>query len=651
MNTPIADAGELVRAAWAAFARDEPQAAESLAREALGVDAADGDALSALGYFLHVARRFAEAAEIFRSLVDLQPQEPAHRMNLGTALRCAGRFDDALKAYAGAAALGAGSADFYYNVGLTHIDRRDFESGRAVLADAVALAPDDAEIRYHYAHCCYERLRTAEALAALEHWDNLSGLTPDLTADIGLLLMKLGDAERAEAAIRRALLDSAGGTGMGSTTGNAAAAMAAAAAGAGDSSAHSLLTLVQLLERTNRLEEAGARLEQLSVHPAAHRLDAEITLITAQLAQRSGNHEAACSGFRKLLQECREFELRHLLEFPLAKSLDALGRYDEAFATLRDAHRSQAALLKLTAPILSARGAPSMVITRFGCDPVDVAGWSDPDAPALEDSPVFIVAFPRSGTTLLELTLDAHPGLVSMDEQPFVQNALDDLIAEGAAYPEHMAGMTEAQLAAIRSRYWERVRTKVALSPGRRLVDKNPLNILRLPVIRRLFPQAPIILAVRHPYDVLLSCFMQHFRTPDFALLCADLDTLALGYRRTFDFWYQQAALLAPRVLELRYESFTADFAVEVRRVLEFLQLPWDEAVLRPQDNARDKRFISTPSYSQVIEPVHRRAVDRWRAYEAHLAPLQAALAPYLERWGYAGLGTGAAVLGSSNIK
>jgi tetratricopeptide (TPR) repeat protein len=627
MSTPSADAGELVRAAWAAYARDEPRAAESLARDALAVDAAHGDALGALGYFLHAGRRFTEAAEIFRSLADLQPDEPAHRMNLGTALRCAGRFDEALKAYAGAAALGGRSADFFYNVGLTHIDRRDYESGRAVLADAVALAPDDAEIRYHFALCCYERLRTAEALAALDHWDHLAGLTPDLTADIGLLLMKLGEAERAEGAIRRA------------------------AGEAGDSSAHPLLTLVQLLERTNRLEEAGVCLAQLSAHPAAHRLDAEITLITAQLAQRSGNHEAACAGFRKLLQDCREFELRHLLEFPLAKSLDALQRYDEAFATLRDAHRSQAALLKMTAPILTARGAPSMIITRFGCDPEDVAGWSDPEAPALEQSPVFIVAFPRSGTTLLELTLDAHPGLVSMDEQPFVQAALDDLIAEGAAYPERMAALSPVQLAAIRSRYWERARTKAALGPGRRLVDKNPLNILRLPVIRRLFPHAPIILAVRHPCDVLLSCFMQHFRTPDFALLCADLQTLALGYRRTFDFWYGQAELLAPRVLELRYESFTADFAAEVRRVLEFLELRWDNAVLRPQENAREKRFISTPSYSQVVEPVHRKAVDRWRAYEAHLAPMQPALAPYLERWGYSGLGSGDAGRGSSNIK
>ena len=623
MSAPFTNADELLRAAWQAFELDQCDAAERWARDALATDAANVDALNALGYFLHADRRFSEAADIFRTLVELQRGEPAHRMNLGTALRCAGQLDEALTAYAAAAVLGDRSADFYYNVGLTHIDRRDYESGRAVLADAMALTPDDAEIRYYYAVCCYERLQTADALGALEHWDNLSGLTPNLIADIGLLLMKLGDAKRAEAAIRRAV-------------------EAPGAAPAAD--AHPLLTLVQLLERTNRLDEAGVRLQQLSSHSGAPKLGSELTLITAQLAQRSGDHEGACRAFRKLLAECLEFELRHLLEFPLAKSLDALGRYDEAFATLSDAHRSQAALLKMTAPILSARGAPSMMITRFGCDQEDVDGWADPHAPPLEKSPVFIVAFPRSGTTLLELTLDAHPELVSMDEQPFIQAALDDLISAGAAYPERMAALSLAQLDSIRSRYWDRVQSKADLGSGRRLVDKNPLNILRLPVIRRLFPRAPIILAVRHPYDVLLSCFMQHFRTPDFALLCADLGTLALGYRRTFDFWYKQVAVLRPFALELRYEIFTADLEGQMHNVLGFLQLPWDDAVLRPQENARDKRFISTPSYSQVIEPVHRRAVNRWRAYETYLAHLDSDLSPYLKRWDYAGFG-------SSNIK
>jgi Flp pilus assembly protein TadD len=615
MNTAETSPAALVGSAWAALARHEPQVAIALCRRALAVDPAHVEALGALGFLLHSARQFDESAEVFSKLTELQPAEPAYWMNLGTARRCSGRFDDALAAYAGAADRGANSADFYYNVGLTHIDRNDFEAGRVVLTQAVELAPDDAEIRYRYALCCYERLRTDEALAALEHWDNLSGLNPEIIANIGLLLMKLGAAEKAEPAIRQAVA-------------------------AADSDPQPLLTLLQLLERTNRLDEAARLLPQLIANPQAHTLGPELPLIRAQLAQRASDHEAARALYAELLRECKEKHLEHLLQFPLAKSLDALGRYDEAFDTLLAAHRSQIELLRLTAPLLIARGAPNMVITRFGCDPEDVAAWTDPTAPALEESPVFIVAFPRSGTTLLELTLDSHPLLASMDEQPFVQNALDDMVAEGVSYPERMAGLTPAQLDSMRAKYWERVRRKVTLEPGQRLVDKNPLNILRLPVIRRLFPNAPVILAVRHPCDVMLSCFMQHFRTPDFAFLCSDLQSLSLGYRRTFDFWYQQKELLQPKSLELRYETFAQNFADETRAILEFLALPWNDAVLRPQDTARDKRFISTPSYSQVIEPVSNKSVGRWHSYERGLSPVLPIIEPYLRRWGYEGLGS-----------
>jgi Flp pilus assembly protein TadD len=615
MGIPSASPAELVQSAWAAFARNEPSSAEALGREALALDPSHAEALEALGFFLHSSRQYAESEEVFGKLIALRPAEPAYWMNLGTARRCSGRLDEALSAYAQAATLGADSADFLFNVGLTHIDRKDYESGRAVLANAVALAPDDAEIRYQYALCCYERIRTEEALSALDHWDNLSGLTPEVIANIGLLLMKLGVPERAEPAIRRAVADAG-------------------------PDPQPLLTLIQLLERTNRLDEAMQLLPQLMANPRAHTLGTELTLMRAQLAQRTSDHAIASTLYTELLNDCKEPQLTHLLQFPLAKSLDALQRYDEAFGTLLAAHRSQIELLRLTAPLLIARGAPTMTITRFGCDPDDVATWDDSTAPALEESPVFIVAFPRSGTTLLELTLDSHPLLGSMDEQPFVQNALDDMLGEGISYPERMGGLTAAQLDAVRSKYWERVRRKVTLEAGQRLVDKNPLNILRLPAIRRLFPNSPVILAVRHPCDVMLSCFMQHFRTPDFALLCSDLKALAIGFRRTFDFWYQQKELLQPKSMELRYETFTDDFEAQVRGVLEFLALPWNDAVLRPQETARNKGFISTPSYSQVIEPVHSKAVGRWRSYERHFSPVLPIIEPYLERWDYDGLGS-----------
>jgi hypothetical protein len=449
-----------------------------------------------------------------------------------------------------------------------------------------------------------------EALSAIESWPQFDPLTPELMTQIALLLLNLGEPRRAaEAAMRAREI--------------------------APLSAETALKLVQVQERTNQLAAARQALDELRSDPRSSSLGSDLTLARAQLAQRESQHEQACELFRECLEGTPEPHRRHYHLFPLAKSLDALKRYDEAFTTLVDAHRSQVALLQRTAPEVSARRTPPMHITRFGCDPADVANWDDTGAPSAEASPVFIVAFPRSGTTLLEQTLDAHPALKTMDEQPYLQNAIDVLLAHKVGYPGKLATASAQHLEQARAKYWELTRRKVELAPGQRLLDKNPLNLLRLPAIRRLFPHSLIVLAYRHPCDVIMSCFMQHFRAPEFALMCRDLPTLALGFRRAFDFWYQQESMLRPAVHEIRYETFVADFEAQVRAVSEFLGLPWHDAMLAPAEHARSKGFISTPSYSQVIQPVHSRSVGRWKPYEQHFAQAIAQLEPYLVRWGY----------------
>jgi Flp pilus assembly protein TadD len=547
---------------------------------------------------------------VFADLTRKLPAEGAHWMNLGTARRGAGKYEEALRAFTRAAELGFADADFYFNVGLTHMDRRDYESARAVLKKALDLEPGDALIRSEYIKACYESMQTEEALAALQGWNDFSGLAPDQLADVGHRLMNLGETERAERVIGQL--------------------------GSSELDVHATLTLAQIMERTNRLTEAQSLIDRLSKDSRSAALGADLLVTRAQLAQRAGDHEQACALFEQALHATSQFHDRHFALFPLARSLDALKRHDEAFAALTEAHASQVAFLKMTAPMAVARGAPTLEIARWGCDPADIAQWDDTGAPSAQDSPIFVVAFPRSGTTLLEQTLDAHPRLRSMDEQPIVQNALDDIVAAGVKYPEELGKLSASQLQTIRARYFERAAARVKIAPGQRLVDKNPLNMLRLPVIRRLFPEAAIVLAIRHPCDVLVSCFMQHFRAPHFVMLCSDLQTLATGYRRSFDFWYEQSALLKPNVLELRYETFVADFEREVRAMAEFLKLPWHDGMLAPAEHARAKGFISTPSYSQVVQPVNRKAVGRWRAYQQHLAPVIPRLQPYLQRWDYA---------------
>ena len=601
----------LLEMARKALSGNQPQLAEGYCRAALEQVPDSSGFFALLGQALHLQEKYSEAEAVFLRLTEMNPREPAYWMNVGTARRLRGDIDSALLAFARAAAMGAGNADFHYNVALAHIDRDDFESARALLARAFALAPDDAEIRFRYAFCCHECMKTEEALAALEGWNSDGPNGGAWAAEIGHLLMQLGEPERAEPAVRGAVR-------------------------ADEHNPRKQLTLAQLLERTNRTGESQDIVDTLVADPHAQsELGTDLVLLRAQLAQRRGDNDTAITLFREVLAHDVASHTRHFQEYALAKTLDAAGRYDEAFATLTEAHRSQLAYLRRVSPLAVLRGAPTLTIAEHSSDPADVSQWDSSTTPSADDSPIFIVAFPRSGTTLLELTLDAHPALASMDEQPILQNAIDDVLALGVRYPAQLAKISSEQLDKVRKDYWQRVARKVSLKPGQRLIDKNPLNLLRLPIIRRLFPNAHVLLAVRHPCDVILSCFMQHFRAPDFALLCRDIPTLSAGYLKSFGFWYAQQAILQARVMEIRYESFVDSFATHVRDIFEFIEVPWDESVLQPGKRAMEKRFISTPSYSQVVQPVNTRAVGRWRNYQSHFQSSLPILRPLVDKWGY----------------
>jgi len=604
------DPGKLAELAARDLQNHQIAEAESKCLRALSTDRQHRGALNVLGMVLHAQGRHEDAVRVFNALTLFEPRGAEYWGNLGTALRPTRRYDAALEAYDRALELGGVTPDLLYNIGVLHVDRCDYESACAMFSRAVSLAPADAGLRLAFAQCCFDVMRSEEAVAILEDWPSFTGLTPEIIAGIAQLLVAMGETRRAQPALARVLENAERG---GPTS----------------------LRLVRVLERTNRLSEAREALTRIKARPETVSGDPDLLLAEATLAQRDGADEEACRLFLSILKDHDDFLRRHHVLFPLARSLDALGRYDEAYATLEEAHRSQVAFLETAAVRQATEASPAIDLARKGCDPEDIATWQDAGAPGVEDSPIFIVAFPRSGTTLLEQILDAHPALRSMDETPFLKRALQAAIECGIRYPSELGRLSAAQLEDIRDRYWSQVRGRVELGSGQRLVDKNPLNMMRLPLIRRLFPHARTVLAVRHPCDTVLSCFQQQFRAPDLALMCRDLPTLATNHKTAFDFWYAQLPLLGAATLELRYETLVADFATEVRRLGEFLLLPWDEALLAPGEHARAKGYISTPSYSQVVQPINRRSVGRWKRYEKHFTDALPILMPLIERWGY----------------
>ncbi|MEO8011299.1 MAG: sulfotransferase, partial [Dokdonella sp.] len=389
-------------------------------------------------------------------------------------------------------------------------------------------------------------------------------------------------------------------------------------------------------ERVNRLDEARALLAQID--PAAitrEGLTEDSKVVSAQIAARGDDLDLALRLHEALVVDLATARRNPELMPALGRLYDKRGETDLAMSWFQRAHALQIEELRVRSPKWFEPGADPLDITRYRVDASSRQKWIPVSAPDMRSSPIFVLGFPRSGTTMLETMLDAHPDLAGMDERAFLHEVVDEIRKAGMTYPEDIGNLDDAMCEKLRGVYWNLVHTRTKVDRAKRLVDKNPLNILRLPLIARLFPNAKIILALRHPCDVVLSNFMQTFRTPAYIAITATIESTARGYADTFDFWLDQAEVLHPDVLEVRYEDVVDDIDAQSRRIAEFLGIAWHEAMVDFHIRAKARGYISTPSYHQVVEPINRKGVARWERYRHHLDPAIPLLQRYLERWNY----------------
>lgn len=597
------------RSAFDALQSGNAPAAEGIARRALLQYPGNEDALLVLALSLDAQARYADALDIFQQLSDANPSVPEYKVNLGALLRTLGREREAQDSYAAALALDAGQVEALRGLGEIATNRGDLRDARDRFVRAQALAPDDALVRAQAAKACQTCGDTDGVNTLLADWRRWSVADPTSLADVAWTLTGAGRYDEAESALRLA-----------------------AALRPADARVH--LRMAALYERTNRVAEARSALDRVNTDTDPT-LREEVSAVRALVAARSDDAAEAIRLHEALVADLAAAR-RHLhLVFGLARLYDRAGRPDAAMAQLSRAHAIQLQQLFPDDPTAAAR-IDTMAITRTLVTPEIAAQWPDAAAPDAAASPVFIVGFPRSGTTLLESMLDAHPALTTMDERAFIQDLIDTMQDRGLRYPLDLGKLSAHDCETLRTQYRDAVRTQTAADPARRLVDKNPLNILRLPMIARLFPHARIILSLRHPCDVVLSNYMQLFQSPSYAAMCADLQTLARGYADAFDFWLDQARVFGSPVLELRHEDLVDDLPAAAAAVADFLGIERDARMHAFDRRSRERGFISTPSYHQVVEPLNRKGVGRWQRYRRELEPALPYLDPYLRRWNYA---------------
>jgi tetratricopeptide (TPR) repeat protein len=316
--------------------------------------------------------------------------------------------------------------------------------------------------------------------------------------------------------------------------------------------------------------------------------------------------------------------------------LDRMGRYREAFAAFSEAKRT---LRALTGKSYLAEEASALVgrLSAFFVAPrLKILPRADVRSDVAQ--PIFIVGFPRSGTTMIEQTLSAHPLISAGDELPIVgelTGLIPRMLMSPLAYPEAFAelwlGDQIEGLDNLRDYYLQRARQLGAI--GRRarwFTDKMPLNETHLGLIGLIFREAPVIHLLRHPLDVVLSVFSNHLTH---GFYCAyDLISIARHYVLVMDLVEHYLREMPLRYLTMRYEDVVDRQEESVRKMLAFIGAPYDKRCL---DFHANRRYARTASYAQVTEKLYDRSRYRYRAYQDELQPVIPILEPVIRRLGY----------------
>jgi len=483
-----------------------------------------------------------------------------------------------------------GSADGLLVRGVAAAEAGRVREGLALIREACATDPADAEAHAQLGRWLSRLHHTDEALAAARHALSLLPASAATLDTIGVVFSRAGRHEQAVACFERAV------------------ELGPERAGMHFNHAASLKFL-------GRFAEAEAAYEAcVRCNPRFWRAHSALAATRRQTPER--NHLARLERLLKTgpLDPDAELHLRHAL----AKELEDLERGEEAFAHLLAGnarkHAATGYRFERDQRLFDA-------VMRLFPEVLPAPAHADLTGGEVTRAPIFVTGMPRTGTTLVERILSSHSQVASAGES---QN-FGVLLKRACRTPSPQV-LDEATLAqslcidlqVLGRDYLERTRPPGRAQP--RFVDKMPLNFFYLGHIARALPAASIIVLRRHPLDTGLSNFRQLFATGlsyyEYARDLRDIGRYYVQFDRLITHW--QAALPG-RVHEVRYEALVADQRAETGRLLAHCRLPWEEACLHFE---RNEQAVATASAVQVRQPLYASSVGRWRRFERHLQPL-----------------------------
>jgi tetratricopeptide (TPR) repeat protein len=600
--------------------------------EAIKLEPNNAQALNNLGIIQYERKQFQDAVKSYRRALELKPNMPEALNNLGNASRLTGDIDGALQAYQEALTQRAIYPEVYNNLGTLLQQDRKFEEAEHALRKAIQQNPRYIEAHNNLAQLLSSQEQDAEALRILGEALQFAGDKAQTLLITARIQLRRNNFEAAEQAVRLALQEE-------------------------PDNAEALAVLGQVLHETDRYDEAievldralrrspdnaealnfygvalksVGRLDEAREHILkALQLNGAMYGAYANLADlvdfSEGIGDELFSRMEAIFDSIPDGEAEPLLalHFSYAKALDDRGQHAKALEHYIIGGRMKRAQLEYKES--ETHGFFDAIRAAFPKEVFENRKYAGLD----DDRPVFIVGMPRSGSTLVEQILSSHPDIHGAGEVKHLSRALGDLRDRSPSlpkYPEMMAKVTPAQLDLVAKNYQRALAHGVG--DAKRITDKLLTNYFFLGLINLLLPNAKVIHTRRDPVDTCLSGFTKLFK--DDMPHCYDLAELGRyygKYRELMEHWEQ--VLPDGFMTTVHYEDVVADTEKEAKRLVAFLELPWNEKCVEFHKSGRP---VKTASVAQVRRPIYKTSVQRWKKYGPGLRPLLDAIEGKMEK-------------------
>jgi tetratricopeptide (TPR) repeat protein len=599
--------------------------AESASREAIRLDANQVQAGNNLGLVLRAKNQMDEALAVLNEVVLRAPQMPEARHNLALCLHALERPDEARAELEETVRIKPDYREAHVDLGRLAFAEKRFADAIASFEHACQLNSEDADAWMQLAEANWAEAKYPETVRAVERAVKLRPDWAEAHETLGEAYMESGtggvvlSSQKAEKCFRMAIKLKPDLVGAHVSLANSLRSQGQhvealecyrRALALAPSNPAAVGGVASMLERLGKFDEARTVLA-----PAIEKgIDVLVlALAYAAISRYTGEKDQAMALLERMLSdESRERHLRIEGHFMLGKLYDGGKDFDQAFRHYHAANELDEEKFDLER---NGRYFES-VINHFG----KALHHRRPRASNRSKLPIFIVGMPRSGTTLTEQILAAHPlvhgagELLKMDE---ILASLRGLTGEN--WPQNVNRLDRKVLDKVAHEHLDWLGR---LANGKaRVTDKMPHNFLVLGLIDLLFPEARIIHCRRDPMDNCLSIYFQHFNGQH--AYANSLEQLGVYYRQYEQVMTHLRTVLRVPVMDMHYETTVAEPEKSARKLIEFCGLDWDDRCLRSHES---KRVVTTPSYDQVRQPIYKKSVARWKRYEKHLEPLRQSL-------------------------